>query len=142
MKSWKFVDSPIFYTTDVHKYIFTNFYYYLPIFYHFSAILSNFLTLYYFSSIKNGSIPFFLSSDMQQCHHLLGYYAAAVNSLIMSFLHAFCGLYLLHKNIIQIWIIDSGSSSSKLTLSRQQLLRSIVIGSTSSVKMLHYQNLY
>ena len=142
MKSWKFVDSPIFYTTDVHKYMFTNFYHFLPIFYHFSTILTNFLTLCYFSSVKNGSISLFLSSDMQQCHHLLGCYATAVNSLIMSFLHAFRGLYLLHETIIEISIIDSRLSSLKLTLSRLQLLRYMVLRFKLSVKMLHYQNLY
>ena len=41
-------------------------------------------TLYYFSSIKIGSIPFFSSSGTYQSHHLVRCHATSINSLILS----------------------------------------------------------
>ena len=80
------------------KSIFTNFYH-LPNFYHFKIITTNFLTLYYFSSIKNGSILFFPSSSIHQSHHLVGCQARDNNSLPISLLHVMRCLNLLHQAI-------------------------------------------
>ena len=67
-----------------------------------------FANLYYFSSIKNGSISFFLSSGMHQSHHLVECHAPSINLSFLDVLHC---LYSLHGAMIVAWIIVSSSSS-------------------------------
>ena len=91
-------------------------------FYPFRPTPTNFLTLYYFSSIKNGT----LSSDMPQSQHFVGCHAIEISFSLISFLHVSRCLYLLHQAVRLTRIKFSGSSSSKLSSSRLALLRSIV----------------
>ena len=69
-------------------------------------------------SVKIGFNFFYSSSDMHQSHHLVGCQATGINSLLRSFLYALRCLSLLCQTKSLIWIIVSGSSSSKLTTSR------------------------
>ena len=89
-------------------------------------------TLYYFSSIKNVSISFFLfsSSDMHQSHYLVGCHATGTNSFLIFFncLVLFISIKKSHKsnmnNSFRIIFI-------KLWSLRLVFLRSITSKSTS-----------
>ena len=72
----KYSNTPILYTTDAH---------------------------FYNPSVKIGSIPFFLSSDLQEFHHLLGRHATGINSSLIFFkCFAFFKLSMLDKNVVLI----------------------------------------
>ena len=89
-------------------------------------------TWYYFSSIKNVSISFFLfsSSDMHQSHYLVGCHATGTNSFLVFFTCLVLFIYIKksHKsnmnNSFRIIFI-------KLWSLRLVLLRSIITKSTS-----------
>ena len=51
-----------------------------------TSILYTTYTQFYNSSINIGSISFLSSSDMHQSHHLLGFHATGINSLLKPFL--------------------------------------------------------
>ena len=92
---------------------------------HSSTKCVNTKTHFYNFSINIGSISFFSSSDMHQFHHLSGYHATGINSLLNSFFKFFSFYKFNMPGQSLIRIIVSGSSSSKLS-SKLILLRSIL----------------
>lgn len=91
------------------------------------------LILYYFLWTKSGSVSFFFIFQ-HYSHHPIGCYPTNINYLLISLLHVFCCLHLLHQAINLTWIIDLGLSLSKLSTWRLIWLRSTLTRSISSLK--------
>ena len=60
---------------------------------------------------------------LHQSLHLVRCHATGINYLLISFLHALCSLNLSYQVINLIWLIISGSQSSKISSSRLMFFR-------------------
>ena len=107
----------------------------LPMFYHFPPTLTNFLSFMLFLINQKWFYFFYFSSSgMHQFHYLVVCQATGINSLLISFLHALCCLYLLQQAISLIGIIVSGLPSWEISSSRLILIRYAVLRPRWSLK--------